>query len=293
MKNMVRFLFLLMLAILLAASGGCERKQEAPAQEASNVEATQAYRTFFGEPPTVAEGNCYALVGYYPLAAAPGKISPFPLFMFNREEQLQVVTEQLLRWGEGWDMGGVSVNPFPPGTELLSLTRSGDLVRVELSEPALTESDPAGQKLILAVLGHTLAQFEGVDRVQVVAGGTLLPQQAERGFYPDPEAVMPPGEPRALAVAGVWEEAAANPEEVSVFFDRPVRVEEVRVSVDGRRLEGDYFTSVFDMAVVIRPKEPALLQEGLPVTVAWRVVDRLGRKGEGEQTFALARVEHQ
>jgi hypothetical protein len=56
MKNMVRYLFLLMLAILLAASGGCERKQEAPAQEASNVEATQAYRTFFGEPPTVAEG---------------------------------------------------------------------------------------------------------------------------------------------------------------------------------------------------------------------------------------------
>jgi hypothetical protein len=189
-------------------------------------------------------------------------------------------------------MGGVAVNPFPPGTELVSLTRSGDLVRVELSELALTENDPAGQKLILAVLGHTLAQFEGVDRVQVVAGGTLLPQQAERGFCPDTEAVMPPSEPRALTVAGVWEEAAANPEEVSVFFDRPVRVEDIRVSVNGRRMEGDYFTSVFDMAVVLRPKEPVLLKEGLPVTVAWRVVDRLERKGEGEKTFALGRVSH-
>jgi hypothetical protein len=129
--------------------------------------------------------------------------------------------------------------------------------------------------------------------VQVVAGGTLLPQQAERGFYPDPEAVMPPGLPRVLTVAGVWEEAVANPEEVSVFFDRPVGVEEVRVSVDGRRLEGDYFTSVFDMAVVIRPQQPEKLREGLPVAVAWRVVDRLGRKGEGEKTFPLARVEHQ
>jgi hypothetical protein len=291
MKHLPGFLFLM----LLAAVVGCERQGEAkkePVPVASNVEATPAYRSFFGEPPTVAEGSCYALVGYYPLAARPGKISPFPLFMFDREDQLEVVTEQLLRWGEGWDMGGAAINPFPPGTELLSLIRSGDLVRVELSEPALTGSDPAGQKLILAVLGHTLVQFEGVDRVQVVAGGTLLPQQAERGFYPDPEVVMLPGEPRALTVAGVWEEGAADPEEVSVFFDRPVLVEEVRVSVDGRRLEGDYFTSVFDMAVVIRPKEPALLQEGLPVTVAWRIVDRLGRHGNGEKTFSLQRVGH-
>jgi germination protein M len=292
MKQLTVFLILMLLGIV----AGCQRQSETkkePVPVASNVEATPAYRSFFGEPPTVAEGSCYALVGYYPLAAMPGKISPFPLFMFDREDQLEVVTEQLLRWGEGWDMGGAAINPFPPGTELLSLTRSGDLVRVELSEPALTGSNPASQNLILAVLGHTLAQFEGVDPVQVVAGGTLLPLQADRGFYPDPEAVVPPGEPRALTVAGVWEDAAAHPEEVSVFFDRPVRVEEVRVSVDGRRLEGDYFTSVFDMAVVIRPKEPVLLMVGLPVTVAWRVADRLGRKGEGGKTFPLARVEHQ
>lgn len=292
MKRLTR---LLLFILLLAALVGCERKEEAkkePAKAAGNVEASQAYRSWFGEPPTVAEGTCFALVGYYPLAAAPGKVTPFPLFMFNREDQLQVVTEQLLRWGEGWDMGGAALNPFPAGTELLSLTRTGDLVRVELSEPALTGSDGAGQKLILAVLGHSLTQFEGVERVQVVAGGVLLPLQAERGFFPDPEAVAPPGEPRALTVAGVWEEGTASPEEVSVFFDRPLRVEEIRVSVDGRRLEGDYFTSVFDMAVVIRPKEAAELREGLPVTVAWRVVDRLGRKGEGEKVFALGRVEH-
>lgn len=285
----------LLLILLLAALAGCERREEAkkePATAAGNVEASQAYRSWFGEPPTVAEGTCFALVGYYPLAAAPGKVTPFPLFMFNREDQLQVVTEQLLRWGEGWDMGGAALNPFPAGTELLSLVRTGDMVRVELSEPALSGGDAAGQRLILAVLGHTLTQFEGVARVQVVAGGALLPQQAERGFYPDPEAVAPPGEPRALTVAGVWEAGAASPEEVSVFFDRPLRVEEVRVSLDGRRLEGDYFTSVFDMAVVIRPKEPAQLREGLPVTVAWRVVDRLGRKGEGEKVFTLGRVEH-
>jgi hypothetical protein len=158
MKHLAGFLFLMLLAALV----GCERQGEAkkePAPVASNVEATQAYRNFFGEPPTVAEGSCYALVGYYPLAAVPGKVSPFPLFMFDREDQLQVVTEQLLRWGEDWDMGGAAVNPFPPGTELLSLTRSGDLVRVELSEPALTGSDPR-PRLILPS-GHTLSSSRG------------------------------------------------------------------------------------------------------------------------------------
>lgn len=62
--------------------------QAAPAKAAGNVEATRARRTHCGEPPSVAEGSCYALVGYYPFAAAPGKVSPFPLFMINREEQL-------------------------------------------------------------------------------------------------------------------------------------------------------------------------------------------------------------
>lgn len=32
-----------------------------------------------------------------------------------------MVSEQLLQWGEGWDMGGVSASPFPLGTDLLSL----------------------------------------------------------------------------------------------------------------------------------------------------------------------------
>lgn len=284
----------LLLAILLAASGGCERKKEAPpARAAGNVEASQAYRTYFGEPPTVAEGTCFALVGFYPLADKPGKVAPFPLFMFNREEQLQVVTEQLLRWGEGWDMGGMTFNPFPPGTELFALSREQDMARVELSAVVLSGTDADRQKLILAVLGHTLTQFEGIKRVMVVADGELLPFQTERGFFPDPDAVAPPGAPVALSVIGVWEKGAESPQEVSVFFDRPVTVEEVRVTSGGRRIEGEYYRSVFDMAVVIRPKAPAEVREGMPVLVEWNVADRLGRKGKGEKTFALARMEHQ
>ncbi len=292
MKYLARLSLLL---LLLLTALGCERKEEVVVESprtAGNVLASGAYLTYFGEPPTVAEGTCYALVGFFPLAEQPEKVTPFPLFMFNHENQLQVVTEQLLQWGEGWDMGGVAHNPFPPGTELYSLTKEEDLVRVELSPVVLTGTDEGDKKLILAAIGHTLAQFEGVRRVMVVAGGELLPFQSERGFFPDPGAVVPPGAPRVLSVAGVWAEGAADPEEVSIFFDRPVTVDTVRVAVDGRRLEGDYFRSVFDMAVVVHPQQAEQLHAGLPVTVAWRVGDRLGRQGEGEKTFALQRIGH-
>jgi len=276
---------------------GCERRE--PPQPAvsspttsGSIEASGAYLRFFGAPPSVAEGSCFALVGYYPLAGDPGKVVPFPLFMFNRENRMQVMVEQLLQWGEGWDMGGVARNPFPPGTELYSLTREEDLVRVELSPVVLREAGAPEKRLILAVLGHTLVQFEGVRRVMVVAGGELLPFQAERGFFPDPDAVLPPGEPTVLSVVGVWEEGSREAQEVSVFFDRPVAVQQIELSSDGRRLEGEYFRSVFDMAVVVRPQAPGAVREGMPVQVEWIVNDPLGRPGEGKKTFALRRLEH-
>lgn len=294
---MRRICLVFLLATLLLPLSGCERREVSPPvasapTSSGSIEASSAYLRFFGTPPSVAEGSCFALVGYYPLVGKPGKVVPFPLFMFNRENRMQVVVEQLLKWGEGWDMGGTARNPFPPGTELYSLTREDDLVRVELSPSVLGETGAQEKRLILAVLGHTLAQFEGVRRVMIVAGGKLLPFQAERGFIPDPEAVLPPGEPTVLSVVGVWEEGRQEPQEVSVFFDRPVTVQQVELSSDGRRLEGEYFRSVFDMAVVVRPQAVGEYREGMPVQVEWEVNDPLGRRGEGSKTFALRRLEH-
>lgn len=291
---MKKSVFILLVLLLLLTLSGCGRKEEArpsaPPPAQGDLKASGAYRTFFGEPPAVAEGECYALVGFHPLAEQPGKVTPFPLFLFNRDSQMQAVVEHLLQSSEGW---GMAQGAFPRGTEVVALTREKDLVRVELSEEGLSAADPARQRLILAVLGHTLAQFDGVRRVMVVAGGELLPLQAERGFFPDPAEVVPPGPPRVLSVAATWEKRKKVAEEVSVFFDRPVTVEKVDVSIDGQPLAGEYFRSVFDMAVVIKPSDPKSIREGLPVKVAWQAADRLGRKGGGEQTFALKRVEHE
>lgn len=296
MKNMKLFLTLCS-AVAAALLSGCpgEEKEKPPQTQAwtqGNVRATGSYIEFFGEPPTVKQGTCYAQVGYYPLAEAPGKLRPFPLFLFNPDKRLELVTDHLLHWGEGWDMGGILLNPFPPETQLVSLGREGDLVRVELS-PEIAEVDEFQRQVVINVIGLTLTQFEGVSRVMVIAGGELLPEQAEKGFIPDASAVAGPGEPLVLAVTGTWEEGRKDPEEVSIFFDRPITVEEIDlIDERGNPLEGDYYRSVFDMAVVLHPANPAAITEGIPLKVAWKVTDRLGRKGAGEKTFSLKRLEH-
>jgi len=288
-------LFLTLLATALLSGCPGEDKEKAPpsrAESQGSVRATQSYIDYFGEAPTTKQGTCYAQVGFYPLAAEPGKLRPFPLFLMNREERLELVTDHLLHWGEGWDMGGVLLNPFPPGTQLISLTREGDLARVELS-PEIVVADDLQRQEVINVIALTLTQFEGVSRVMVIAGGELLPGQADRGFIPDPSVVAGPGEPLVLAVAGTWEKGQEDPAEVSIFFDRPISVERIDLTDQGGKpLEGDYYRSVFDMAVVLHPANPAAISDGMPLKVAWKVTDRKGRKGEGEKTFPLKRLEH-
>jgi hypothetical protein len=46
------------------------------------------------------------------------------------------------------------------------------------------------------------------------------------------------------------------------------------------------------MAVVVHPADPAAVTEGMLLKVVWKVSDRLGRKGAGEKTFKLKRLEH-
>lgn len=290
-KNYLPYL-VLPVALMLMMSG-CQREEVSPPKVSGEVRATARYLEYFGDPPTVAEGTCYALVGFYPSARETGKVSPFPLFLFNQEQQLEIVTEQLLRWGEGWDMGGMLLNPFPPETELIALQQEEDMVRVELSDQAWDGTDAGQKKTILDVVGHTLAQFEGVSRVMLVAAGKLFPYQAERAFVPDPSVLAPPGPPQVLAVAATWQAGNAVPEDLSVFFDRPVTVQTFELADDGgRRIEGEYYRSAFDMAVVVHPADPAAIVEGMPVQVSWQVTDGLGREGEGHRSLFLTRLEH-
>jgi hypothetical protein len=96
-----------------------------------------------------------------------------------------------------------------------------------------------------------------------------------------------------LSVIGTWERGAEAPEEILIGFDRSVTVETFRL-LDGSRqpVKGEYYRSVFDMAVVIHPESPHDFTEGMILHAEWEVVDPLGRRGKGAGDFVLVRQDH-
>jgi hypothetical protein len=94
-------------------------------------------------------------------------------------------------------------------------------------------------------------------------------------------------------MAGAWEKGQDEPEEVLVEFDRPVKVNSFELyHLDGQKVEGEYFKSIFQMAVVVHPKLPELFQEGTSLRAEWNVVDELGRANSGVDTMPLKKLIH-
>lgn len=88
------------------------------------------------------------------------------------------------------------------------------------------------------------------------------------------------------------DKGAKDIEDVNAFFDRPVEVKELKLlSNNGQQFAGDIYHSVFDMAAVLKPKDPALFKAHMPIKVRWKVVDKLGRQAEGD-TVWLIEVKH-
>ncbi len=288
MKNSGQRLLIILLVVFFT---GCEDRE---ATDSDRVTATPAYKEQFGTPPVAREGTCFAMVGFLPLQRDPSLVSAIPIFTFAWEGRKELLVRHLIGLGEDALLARPElINPFPPGTSLEFIESGKEVLRVELNFPDQPPGEPHQIQGILSALGFSLSQFEGAPRVLVTTQGKPLPHEAPEGFFPTPHDIVSPGEPRLLQVAGVWEKGKRNPEEVSIFFDRPVDIDDIQaVKEDGQTLEGDYFRSVFDMAVVIRPERPESIQEKMPVEITWRAVDRLGRTGEGKETFALKRIEH-
>src|SRR6266702_1596204 len=181
---------------------------------------------------------------------------------------------------------------FPSGTHLLALDEVGGNVTVRFSrEMGKAPSDPAGLKALSSALALTLGQFPGVKEVRMQTEG-------EKGetvcvVLPESDAVIQPGSPRLLNVTAVKEKGEKDAEAVHAYFDRPVEIRELKISdANGKPFEGEVFHSVFDMAAVLKPKEPSLFKAGIPVKVRWKVADRLGRTAEGNEEFSLEVKEH-
>jgi len=281
---------MVMLAVGVLLTTACRQQTTEPQAPPAGVKANPAYTSNFGSAPVSDEGTCFARVGYYPLREQAGKLQAVPFFLFNEQTELTLLLQRLVDNPADYLERGALNNPFPPGSTLQVGSR-GATLELALSVPGSPSSDQLAE--MAASLTETATQYPDVQRVRLQFNGSSWPGMPEEGFRSDPTRIVPPGEPQLLLVVGSWEPGAAGPDEILADFDRPVTVDSFRLSdAQGRKVDGEYFTGAFDMAVVIHPKEPASFSEGMPLQVAWEVTDNLGRSGRGEGRYMLQRHDH-
>lgn len=263
-------------------------KKEIPVEKPGKVAATSAYEKYFGPAPTSDKGTCFAFVIYFPSSKEPGKTVPFPFFTFDEGSIRKVAVERLLG---GMDIGSYHGEfiPFPGGSRLIAIGDDNGTVTANFSK----ELDTSAEAGLARALALTLRQFKGVREIRLQVEGKDSPSNALIKNVDD-SAVRQPSPPRLLSVTAMRDKGARDIEEVNAFFDRPVEVKElVLLSRDGKRFDGDLYHSVFDMAAVLKPKDPGQFKERMQIKVRWKVVDKLGRQAEGDSVWLLEVKQHE
>jgi germination protein M len=284
---------LVMLAFL-SASIGCSRKEAPAPGKTARVSATQAFTTYFGPAPTTDKGICYAFVIYFPRAKEVGKITPFPFFSFDEASLKKIALERMLGGMDERSYAGEYLQLFPKGSRLLSVSEQAGTVSANFSkELGAIASDPTRSRTLFNAVTLTLQQFNGVSGVRIQSEGhELFPATA-----PLPVAaavVAQPSAPRLLSLIAMKQGPGAPVLEVDALFDRPVDIKEFQfLENDGTLLLGDVFHSMFDMAAVLKPKNPGKLAQGTKIRARYQVVDKMGRSAAGESSFALEVKQHQ
>ncbi len=283
MKKLFSVCLLLLVPLVLSA---CERQK---ATETAQVIVTPAFLEHFGPLPEMETGICIARVGYFPLKDDPARVRAVPYILFRESGQLEQILGRMVSEQEIFLPGGDFHTPFPPGSSVwLSLDAEGVVV-VDLT-PGAEMTQEALQGAVAAIT-ETAVQFDNVDRVRILIGGVPVAGMPEEGFRHEAGRIAPVPAPTLLMVSGMWEAGALD--EILVNFDRPVTVENFRLlTPSGEEVQGEYYRSVFDMAVVIHPASPGDFVGGMPLRAEWEVVDALGRRGEGSGEFALKRHDH-
>ena len=282
--------------LLLLCAAGCrqeETQQQPPAtaDTAGLVEANPAFLKNFGKPPQGKAGRAYAMVGYLPLRTAPASLRAIPFFLFSTENQLGKILDRLTGGELLLPPDSELYDPFPADLEVSFQPAEQGVLTLELtSRQAWSSTDMAAAGLALA---ETARQFAEVTRVRILLNGEALPQMPEGGYLHNPQLIVEAGPPQLVMLAGAWQDGSEVPAELLIEFDRPVTVERVKLYDEaGNAVAGEYYTAIFQMAVVVHPEQPERYREGSLLRVEWSVVDNLGRAGSGTATRPLRRLEH-
>lgn len=263
-------------------------KKEIPVEKPGKVTATATYEKYFGTAPSVDKGTAYAFVIYFPSKTEPGKVVPFPFFTFDEGSIKKVAVERLLGSMAIGSYQGEFVH-FPVGTHLIALDDDKGTITANFSK----ELDTATETGIAPALVMTLRQFKGVKNIRLHVEGKES-RLSNLSKISEDRAVQQLPPPRLLSVTAMRDKGANEIEEVNAFFDRPVDVKELKLfSVDGQQYAGDLFHSVFDMAAVLKPKDPSQFKERMQIRVRWKVNDKLGRQAEGDSVWLLEVKQHE
>ena len=277
-----------MTVLALIVMTACTKKQESLPTKPTPVSATEAYIKYFGAAPLVDKGSAYAFVIYFPSKKEPGKVVPFPFFTFDEGSIKKVAVERLLG---GMDTGNYQGEfiPFPSGTRLIAINDDNGTVTANFSK----ELDASAGAGVAHALALTLRQFKGVKDIRLqVEGKESGISDVAKGT--DDNSVQQPSPPRLLNVTAMRDKGSKDIEDVNAFFDRPVDVKELKLlSKDGQPFDGELYHSVFDMAAVLKPKDPSLFKERMEIKVRWNVVDKLGRQALGDSVWLLEVKQHE
>ena len=291
-------------ALLVFTLTACKKKEEQNSAKPSRISATTAYEKYFGPAPTTDKGTCYAFVIYFPSAKEPGKVVPFPFFTFDESTIRKIAVERFIGGMEVGSYMGEFLQPFSAGTHLLGMSEEKGVVTVDFSKEIL--SGRANQALFDA-LALTVSQFNGVKGVRIlvegkdqgiVAGKEVADFLGRDGLKRqaltiNEDRVAEPGPPRLLSVTAVKDKGTKNVEDVNAYFDRPVDIREFSMTDRaGKPLSGEIFHSVFDMAAVLKPKDPSMFRARMPIKVRWKVIDKKGRQANGDNVWLLEVKEH-
>ncbi len=254
--------------------------------ETEPAAATAAYRAAFGSPPGTEGVRCRAAVVFLPgmgRSGSPGRLGPVPLISVSPDRIVEQAARVVV---EGYPERPrfLAVPPaFPPGSRLLGVDIRDETATVRVAPGAGTP-----HPLALHALALTLTQFDGISAVALALEG----REPGPATGPRTDLAEPPGPPRLIDVLSTRSPDQA-PAEIDVLFDRPVEVLELWIAAaDGTPVPGRLYTSMFDMAAVLRPGDPGVIREGLPLRVRWEVKDRKGRHGRGERQVTLRIYQH-
>ncbi len=279
-----------MLFCLLGLSA-CKREETLDPQGEGYVEANHAYEENFGAPPQGKVGKAFARVAYLPLHDLPEKLRALPLFLFTDQDQLRQILERLISGELLMQRASELYNPFPTNLAIHITNPEGPLVTLSLTtDQAWAPGDLlAGSR----ALAETALQFASVERVIILLNGAPVPQMPAEGFEHDQEALVRVEPPALVMMAGVWERGVESPVELLIEFDRPIKIKSFKLyDREGNPVKGEYFTSIFQMAVVVHPEDPGYYREGMLLRAEWEVADELGRGSSGTSNLPLRRIEH-